>query len=717
VTGWLAVWSNHFESSFHFNDFPAIVSNLTAQHLSNVPRFFSDPRISSLNKDSADYRPLLSTWFAFDYQFLGGAKPFTFQAENFAWFTAVLVVMFAFFRLLPGVNTLAAGFATMLFGLHPVVADTVNYALQRGVLMASFGVIAGMLIFVYWPWHLPQTLPIKLKRVPEHGLDEYLRHNYRILEARYLRLIHLPLGIYLWPVIPALLCDASTAVFAPILIVYVMLFETKRNLRHTIPAIVLCAGYWIFQLVFTWNLHSVSATPAFNYWFTEPWVVLRCLFRFLVPVHLSADTDLSAFAHFLDPLAIAGCLGLGALVYVAVLAARSEKWRTEAFGIWWFLITLAPDAIVPHRVVEADWRMFLPFVGLALVVARAVSILLDAAGIISPEASAVRTSAGAGDTPSGAAVAAQEATAASNRRFMISVAGATAGVGLLSLLGWMTHERNADWQSERTLWQSTMEASPKNGRAVMYYGLTRQNDRDLLAPLNYMKTADALSPRDPLIEINFATAYARLGRNGEAESEFRRATTDGLSYAPAWSAYGQWLLNENRIDDGFARATQAVALDAYDLTGRRVLMDVMGQKHQWAMLKQLAEETLRLFPNDPDGERSELVAQTGIDSLSKAASAAVAQPTANNYLKLSVLYYETGRYDDCINAARGALKINPELGEAYANIASAYHTMGKLDETIAALEQEVRLNPNLPSAKSNLQIELAVKAQQHKNVN
>ena len=626
--------------------------------------------------------------------------------------------MFALFRRLPGVDALAAGFATMVFGLHPVVADTVNYALQRGVLMASFGVIAGLLIFVCWPWLLPQTLPLKLKRVPEHGFDEYLRHNYQKLEARYLRLIHLPVGMYLWPVIPALLCDASTAVFAPILVVYVVLFETKRNLRHTIPAVVVCAGYWIFQLVFTWRLHSSAPAPLVNYWFTEPWVVLRCLFRFLVPIHLSADTDLVAFAHFWDPLAIAGYIGLAVLVYAAVLAGRSEKWRTAAFGIWWFLIALAPDAIVPHRVVEADWRMFLPFVGLALVVARLVSVLVEIVVASAPAIEEPVESVQAGVEGSESSTVAPRKTpesVASGRLVAISVAGFTVGLALLVLLGWVTYERNADWQSEASLWQSTMEASPKNGRAVMYYGMTRQNDRDLLAPLNYMKTADALSPRDPLIEINFATAYVRLGRLGEAESEFRRATTDGLTYAPAWSAYGQWLLNENRIDDAFAKATQAVALDGYDLTGRRVLMEVMGQKHQWEMLKQFAEETLRLFPNDPDGLRSELVAQTGIDNLNKAASTAVAQPTVDNYLKLSVLYYEAGRYGDCITAAQAALKINPDLGEAYANIASAYHTMGKLDETIAALEEEVRINPNLPSAKSNLQIELAVKAQQHRN--
>jgi tetratricopeptide (TPR) repeat protein len=71
-------------------------------------------------------------------------------------------------------------------------------------------------------------------------------------------------------------------------------------------------------------------------------------------------------------------------------------------------------------------------------------------------------------------------------------------------------------------------------------------------------------------------------------------------------------------------------------------------------------------------------------------------------------YYENQRYEDCVRAAREALKIDPNLGEAYANIATA-HTMGKVDEAIAALQEEVRINPNLRSATRNLNIELAIK--------
>ena len=65
---------------------------------------------------------------------------------------------------------------------------------------------------------------------------------------------------------------------------------------------------------------------------------------------------------------------------------------------------------------------------------------------------------------------------------------------------------------------------------------------------------------------------------------------------------------------------------------------------------------------------------------------------------------------DCIRAAREALRIDPNLGEAYANIATAYDTMGKVDEAIAALREEVRINPNLRLATRNLSVELAIKA-------
>jgi tetratricopeptide (TPR) repeat protein len=243
----------------------------------------------------------------------------------------------------------------------------------------------------------------------------------------------------------------------------------------------------------------------------------------------------------------------------------------------------------------------------------------------------------------------------------------------------------------------------------MRFGLILWSDLDPLPAFDYLRRAAIVSPHDPTIEISLAVALARLSRTSEADGMFRQATSDGSSYSPAYSAYGQWLFSQTRISEARGMASKAIALDPYDVAGRRTMMDIMAEGHEWTRLRQFADETLRLLPYDVDGQRSLLVANTGLEKLANAETKAQSEPTVDHYLALSVLYYDSQRYEDSINASMGALKINPEQAEAYSNMAAAYHAMGKLDETISALRQAVRYKPDLRSAKSNLQVELAGK--------
>jgi tetratricopeptide (TPR) repeat protein len=683
VVAWLGVWSNHFGSSFHFDDIPTIVENPFLPHLSNIPRYLTEPRTFSAMKETADYRPLLSTLFALDYYVGRGAKPFIFQSENFVWFGAQLLMLVLLFRYIPGGNYYSAIFGAFLFAVHPITADTVNYPLQRGVLMGSFGVTAGLLIWIYWPRMLPQALPLKLKRVPEHGFDEYLRNNFALLEARYLKFINAPVGLYLWPVAPLLLAEPATAVFAPVLIAYILVLDTGRKLRDAIPAAVICGAYWIFQTAFVWQYGAFSRPPAWNYWITQPWVAMRYLFAFFVPIHLSADTDLTPFAHFWSPLALAGYAGVAALVGLAVFLGRGVsqrgEWRAVAFGIWWFLIALAPYAAVPRRAVEADWNMYFACAGLALAVSRAAWI-----GFMRLYESEMRIPA---------------------------LIGAPAlALGALIAGGWGTYERNGVWESEASLWSDVMAKSPFNGRAFMNYGITRLAREDNGLALQYFNQAREISPRDAIVEINLARAYNTVSRPQEAEAGFRRALADAPAYSPVYSSFGRWLTSQGRLGEGLDMANKAVKLDPYDLTGRRTILEVLAQQHNWLDLKQVAGDALVLYPDDDGMKASIQVAETGIKSVATAKLEALKEPSVDHLLALSVHYYEVRQYENCIQSARDALKINPDLGEAYANIATAYHTMGRLDETIAALREEVRINPNLRSASHNLQVVLAEKA-------
>jgi len=78
------------------------------------------------------------------------------------------------------------------------------------------------------------------------------------------------------------------------------------------------------------------------------------------------------------------------------------------------------------------------------------------------------------------------------------------------------------------------------------------------------------------------------------------------------------------------------------------------------------------------------------------------QRTPENYLTLSLKYYEAKQYEKCIEAAREALKLRPDYALAYNNICAAYNNLGKYDEGIKACQEALVLDPRLNLAKNNL---------------
>jgi len=77
------------------------------------------------------------------------------------------------------------------------------------------------------------------------------------------------------------------------------------------------------------------------------------------------------------------------------------------------------------------------------------------------------------------------------------------------------------------------------------------------------------------------------------------------------------------------------------------------------------------------------------------------EPTPGNYLDLSLGYYQTKRYRDCIAAAIEALKLKPDFADAFNNIAAAHLALGESRQAIAAANDALRIRPDFPLAKNN----------------
>src|SRR3989304_4141993 len=65
-------------------------------------------------------------------------------------------------------------------------------------------------------------------------------------------------------------------------------------------------------------------------------------------------------------------------------------------------------------------------------------------------------------------------------------------------------------------------------------------------------------------------------------------------------------------------------------------------------------------------------------------------------------YHKEGHIDEAIKAYRTALRLNPDLPEAYNNLGIAYAKQGQWDIAIKAYLTALRLNPNYADAYNNL---------------
>lgn len=339
-------YSNHFQNRFHFDDSHTIIDNGYIRDLHNIGLFFTDTRASSTLPLNRVYRPIVMASLAADYALCSGLKPTCFQVSTFLWFCVQLVLMYALFHKLCGLarpdprNRWIALFAAALYGLHPAIAETINYVIQRADVYSTLGMIASLAIYVLLP------------------------------DRR-------SAGWYLVPFGAALLSKPPALIFPILLFVYVLLFEEKRPLlavRRCVPALLIDLALGSLVQIMTPGTFVPTAGSAYAYRITQPLVALRYFRSFFIPNHLTADTDFSASSSVLQNGAWAGFIFVAAVVGAAVWCSRRWDWRPAAFGLWWFLIGLVPTSVFPLAEVENDHRMYLPFVGLVLAVSWTIAL-------------------------------------------------------------------------------------------------------------------------------------------------------------------------------------------------------------------------------------------------------------------------------------------------------------------------------------------------------
>jgi uncharacterized protein (TIGR02996 family) len=642
LAGIVLAYSNSFHDGFHFDDFHTIVDNPAIRSLHNVPRFFTDANTFSVLPSNRTYRPLVSASLALDYALSRGYQPLWFHLSTFLLFLCLLVLLNRLFRLvldkaqLSRSNRWLALFATAWFGLHPAMAETIDYVIQRGDLYCTLGCVAALLLYARYP---------RLRRS----------------------------GLYLVPYALAMLSKPTAAVFPLLLIVYVVFFEApeglcsqrlRRGVVASIPAMALTALMLWLHAAMTPSSFVPSILSPWDYRLTQPFVWLRYTAELFLPLHLNVDSDLVPF-HGLSSRALAGLAFIAGLVVAIWLGVRRQRLYPIAFGLLWFVITQLPTSLYPLSEVENDHRMFFSFPGLVLAVVWAIWLLLS-----------------------------RHFGTARLDKLRPWLLGAA--VVLLCLYGIGVHARNAVWRDEESLWRDDVQKSPHNGRGLMNYGLTQMNKGDYATALDCFTRALIYTPDYPTLEINLGIVYGAMADRGDAqraamaEHHFLRAITLAPHDDAAHAYYGRWLDQQGRTAEAIAQLQIAVALDPQRPLQRQLLLQAELHAGDAEGARQVALDTLATLPDDamslqvlqhPPGQDSaywinlslaqyrEQRYEQSIDSARKAL--AISPNSAEAYNNIGAAYGAMEQWNKAIDNDLQAVRLNPNLQIARNNLAWA----------------------------------------------
>jgi len=680
------VYRNHFHNEFHFDDGHTVQNNIFIQDLKNFKKFFTDGTTVSNLPANQQYRPMITLSMAIDYWLswnidpkykqksefdavwkLKPDKSFWFHFTNFFWFLVQLILMFfVFVKLFKKVinhkwNHYLALFAVAWYGLHTAQAETINYISARSDSLSTMLVVLAFFMFLYCK-----------------------------TSKKYF--------IYLIPVVIGSLFKPTAVMFAPLLIVYLFLFEVyplfdvvkakagkkkmtlsaenKRVIKsaviHSSVSFVVVVIMYLFMDRMTPATFTPGTVELWKYMATQPAVMFHYVRTFFLPTELSADTDWKVIQSLSDIRFWAGTAFVLFMLVIAYVTARKPLLRPVSFGILWFFLALFPTSVVPLSEVMNDHRIFYPYVGLMISVVWVIGYLLRKYEDI------IR------------------------KKIAIAVIVTLAGITVLTANAYGTVKRCEVWKNGESLWYDVTVKSPKNGRGLMNYGLTQMAIAKYDVALEYFEKAKEFTPYYSYLYINIGILKNATGHIDEAERNFKLALQYGPEYHGSYYYYAQFLAGRGRNKEAVPLLKKSLILSPGFMESRYLLMNIYSYEYMWDELKQLAAETLSIVPGDPISAFYLNNSGTRRTRLDDALDAVSASPTPENYLTLSLRYYQEYLYEECIKAALDAVKLKPDYKEAYNNICSAYNCLGEWDRAIEAGEKALAVAPDYALASANL---------------
>jgi Tfp pilus assembly protein PilF len=465
---------------------------------------FMDPKIAqaSLQGWILGLRPLLSFSYWLNYQ-SSGIESYAYHLTNvFLHFLGSIVIGLVASKLLTLAGTtgrersILSVIAGGLFLLHPLQTESVAYVASRSEVLSVLLYFSGFAVFLY-----RRTEPITI--------------------LRSLAVVVLFAG--------AVSTKEHTLTLAALLLMtdyFWGLGGIRENWR--LYGILAMAGAWgafvvgrVLKGASTAGFNVPGLTPA-TYFFTQCRVIWTYVRLFFLPAGQNVDPDVAVSASLLDHGAIAGLLGLIALVVAAWIYRK--RFPLAAFGVFMFVLLLAPtSSFVPISDVQAERRLYLPFLGLVLICLEFL------------------------------------------RRLKWSqMAGA--GLAVLAVCSVLTYQRNQVWVSPIALWKDAATKSPNKWRPRFQLAYAYYDAGDFARASNEYEAAAHLEPPGFNLLVDWALALDAQGRPQDALMKLQQASMLEQS-AHVQALIGMVYAKQSKWQEALAALDQGQKIDPrFDVT-------------------------------------------------------------------------------------------------------------------------------------------------------
>ncbi len=584
------IYLNNLENSFHYDDKHNIKENPYISSLSNVPRFFLDSKTFTKKEVKGMYRPLLMTTYAINYR-IGKLNVSGFHLANnsihalnalFIYLISLLLLKIEGDNKITSVNKTTkvntewyAFAAGLVFGLHTINTQAVNYISSRSVLLVTLFYLISFYLFL----KAREETDLKdknIKRFALYYILSLISYSFSLLSKEIAITLPIVLLLYEYIILIRKRKDKSRDTKTTTQKSFIKALNPALwiiYLKYHIFFWITSGGYLLLRkkiigqaaIKITYNTMITgkgSHRSILENFLIQTKAILLYIKLFFMPVGLSVLHDISKVKGLTEPYVLMSAAFI-VLILISAIMLR-KRYSSISFCILWFFITILPETIIPLNIIVNEHRTYLPCIGFSLLTAF---LLYN--------------------------------TEKTNQKRLIKTALSIVIIVFISLNARATIKRNKIWKNEYTLWSDTVKKAPKSFIAHDSLGSAYIARKQFNKAVAQFKTAIDLNPKYVKSYNNLGIAYLKMKHIDSAIMAFKTAIKLNPSYPMPYFNLGLSYTQKGMIDksiDAYLEALQftVISSDKADILNN--LGNAFSRKGNWQEAIKSYRKALKFQP-------------------------------------------------------------------------------------------------------------------------